>query len=92
MKKIIYIVVIVIALGGAIVMGYMAFFGADSNTSSSLDTGSTSPTSSSPVSILPYGDRLDFSSLKKYNRANIIFPYPKVNLSEIGKGIGQIMQ
>ncbi len=73
MKKVITIIVVVLALGGAVYFAYSAF-------------NTPSDPSSKPVvsSILPFGTSLDFKLLSEFNKTNRIFPYPKVSPSEIG--------
>lgn len=73
MKKIVTIIIVVLALGGAIYFAYSAF-----NTS-------TTSTKTAPAStILPFGTSFDFTALSNFNKTNRLFPYPKVTPAEIG--------
>lgn len=89
MKKIIYIVIIVIGLGGAALMAYFALFGNSSSKQSAgstttTDLGSTTQAQLPDASILPLGNTLDFSKIQSFNKDYTFFPYPKVSPSEIG--------
>lgn len=76
MKKTISFIVIVVALGAAIVLGYLAL---------SKNNSTTTTSSSAPVStVLPEGNKLDFNSVQSYNKDGRLFPYPVVNPAEIG--------
>ncbi len=88
MKKYIYIAIIVIALGGAALMGYMAFSGGSGSTSSGIQIES----SAQVYNILPNGSDLDFSTLSKFNDQNLFFPYPQVSPSEVGQVLGNIIE
>ena len=88
MKKTIYIAIIVIALGGAALMGYMAFSGGSSSSNQAI----VIENSAQVYNILPNGKDLDFDSLKKYNKQNLFFPYPQVNPSEVGQVLGNIIE
>ncbi len=74
MKKTITIIIVVLALGGAVFFAYSAL-----NTSP-LSSGQAVPAST----ILPFGTSLDFKTLSEFNKTNRIFPYPKVTKEEIG--------
>ncbi len=87
MKKSLYIAIIVIALGGAAVMGYMAFFGGDTTT-----TEIQIENSAQVYNILPKGKDLDFSSVEKFNNQKSFFPYPQVTPGEIGQVLGNIIE
>lgn len=88
MKKSIYIAIIVIALGGAALMGYMAFSGGGS----SGGEGIVIESSAQVYNILPNGKDLDFDTLKSYNDQNLFFPYPQVTPSEVGQVLGNIIE
>ncbi len=76
MKKIVSFIIIVVALGAAIVLGYLAL--------SKNDTSSTT-TPAAPVStVLPEGAKLDFNNVQSYNKDGRLFPYPVVTPAEIG--------
>lgn len=88
MKKSIYIGVIVIALGGAVLMGYMAFSGGGSQ-----GTEGTQIESSAQVyNILPQGKDLDFGPVVEYNERSFFFPYPQVSPAEVGQVLGNIIE
>ena len=90
MKKTIYLIVIIIALGGAIVMGYMVFSG---STQGLPSLESTVPNAdSSNYQILPFGKDLNFEKVEQYNKNKILFPYPQVTPAEIGAGSGTLME
>lgn len=89
MKRTIYIIVIVIALGGAAVMAYMAL--TSGGTSSGGVAGDVS--GSTPVyNILPEGKSLEFGTVRNFNKDNRLFPYPTVNPAEIGKDLTNIIE
>lgn len=88
MKRTLYIIVIVIALGGAAVMGYLAFTAGDSSEVTVNESGETS----SVYNILPKGKSLDFGTLQNFNRDNRLFPYPEVNNTEVGKNLGNLIK
>ncbi len=92
MKKIIYIIVIVLGLGGAIVMGYMVIRGNSHGIPSiTMPTEGVSQPAAN-YQILPYGHDLDFKKVEEYNKNKILFPYPKVSPSEIGAAAGSMME
>jgi hypothetical protein len=74
-KKIITIIIIVIALGGAIFLGYSAM---------TSNTGGSSVKTTPAPAILPLNTNLDFKPINDYNSESRFFPYPQVNTSEIG--------
>lgn len=87
MKKTIYIIILVIGLGGALVIGYIAFFGNQSTTvSTPADTGAQS------YNILPEGKTLDFSTVKNFNKDGRIFNFPQVNSVEIGQPLTNLIE
>lgn len=86
MKKIIYIIILVIGLGGAIVLGYVAFFGGQSAT---VDT---STGGAQTYNILPEGKTLDFSTVKNFNKDGRIFNFPQVNSAEIGQSLTNLIE
>jgi hypothetical protein len=89
MKKILYTIVIIVALGGALVMGYLAFFGDDT----SVATDPTLSQSGAPVyNILPHGRSFDFNTVKNFNRDGRLFPYPEVTPAEIGVTLNNLME
>ncbi|HMQ01689.1 MAG TPA: hypothetical protein PKD79_01305 [Candidatus Doudnabacteria bacterium] len=88
MKRIIYIIIFVLAAGGAIVMGYLAFTG-EGNDATTLEGGSAV----TPVyNILPEGKSLDFTTVKNFNRDGRLFNYPEVNTFEIGQSLNNLME
>lgn len=99
MKKTIYIIVIVLGLGGAIVMLYLTWQNrlgapgpAPSSSTIQVNSGAGASGGSSSNSILPHGRNLDFTTLKNFNRDNRFFNYPQVNPSEIGKNLPNLME
>lgn len=89
MKKTIYIIIIVIALGGALVMGYMAMTASPATEEGGMVTNTGGP---AVYNILPEGKSLEFGSIKNFNKDNRLFPYPTVNTSEIGKDLSSIIE
>jgi hypothetical protein len=89
MKRTLYIIVIVVGLGGALVMGYLAM-------TSSPDSGEIvvegTTTTSEAYNILPYGDDLNFETLENFNKDHRLYPYPEVNPAEVGKPLGVIIE
>lgn len=85
MKQIITIIIIVAALAGAGVFGYMMFTGADSaiTTTSSQDA---------PSNILPMGSKLDFDIVQQFNKNQQIYQYPQVNQGEVGPVMGTMIK
>lgn len=75
MKKFTTLIIIIVALGGAIFLGYSAL------NNNSPSTGSAAAPKST---ILPYGTGLDFQPLSNFNSTNRFFPYPQVTPQEIG--------
>jgi hypothetical protein len=55
-------------------------------------TAPSAGVSATPGSILPYGIRLDFASIKKYNADGKLFSYPVVTPPEVGPELGQIIK
>lgn len=93
MKKTVYLVIIVIALSGAAIMAYMAFFAEPKQAPADGATGevvSADPGVNSHK-VLPYGTDLDFQKLKSYNKTKTVYPYPVVGKDEIGKPLGKIL-
>ncbi len=88
MKRTLYIIVIVIALGGAAVMGYMALTSGPTITS----TDETSTSDQAVYNILPQGKTLDFDTIKNFNKDERLFPYPQVNSAEIGTTLGNLIE
>lgn len=88
MKKTIYIVIIVIALGGAAIMAYMAFFSGSSNGGGEVMIEKEAQV----YNILPEGKNLDFSSVTEFNQQGRLYPYPQVTPSEIGQVLGNIIE
>lgn len=93
-KQFIIIIVVVAALAGAVVFAYLTFFKDDAPTS--LVTGSAIGSDNSAVevetAILPYGDSLDFNSVKKFNRTGKIFQYPATVPGDIGMNLNDIIE
>ncbi len=85
MKQIISIIVIVGALAGAGIFGYLAFSKSSSDQELSIPVSTTSQ-------ILPMGSALNFDSVQKFNKNNSLFPYPVVNPSEIGSTTGEMIK
>ena len=88
MKKIFFTIIIVVGLGGALVMGYMAM----QSGSSTPDSSETSTPKSPKSSILPEGTELDFDKVSDFNKGKTVFPYPKVIPLEIGVGLPNIVE
>lgn len=88
MKRTLYIIIIVIALGGAAVMGYMALTSGPATTS----TDETSTSGQAVYNILPQGKSLDFDTIKNFNKDDRLFPYPQVNNAEIGTTLGNLIE
>lgn len=87
MKNIIYIIILVIGLGGALVIGYMAFFGNQATTfKTTVDAGDQI------YNILPEGKTLDFSTVRNFNKDRRIFNFPKVNPVEIGQPLNNLIE
>ena len=91
MKKTIYLIVIIIGLGGALVMGYMYLRGGSEGVPTA-EVASVDTSEASNLQILPFGKELDFKKLEQYNKNKILFPYPKVTPPEIGAGPGTMME
>ena len=81
MKKIITIIIIIVALAGAIILGYSAL-------------KKKAPPTANPavVTILPYGTTLDFDNLQAFNKTNRLFPYPIVAPTEVGTQTGALVR
>lgn len=76
MKKIISFIIIVIALGAAIVLGYLAL---------TKNVPESTGLAGAPAStILPNGTELEFNEVQSYNKDGRLFPYPVVTPAEIG--------
>lgn len=88
MKRTLYIIVIVIGLGGALVMGYLAMTSGDSPGSDSIIEAGANP---QVYNILPKGKSLDFGTLENFNKDNRLYPYPQVNTTEVGKNLGNLI-
>lgn len=88
MKKILLIIIVIVGLGGALIMGYMAMQSSDTPAST------TSTTSSKPLksTILPEGTELDLDKVKDFNKDRLMFPYPKVSPTEIGVVLPSIVE
>lgn len=84
MKKIISFVVIVIALGAAIVLGYLAL---SKNSPAGAD-----PAPATTSAVLPEGTKLDFNAVQSYNKDGRLFPYPKVSPEEIGASSNSLVK
>lgn len=89
MKKTLYIAIIVIALGGAAVMGYMAFMGGGSSVEEVVVVEGES---SASYNILPEGKTLDFNTIENFNKDGRMFPYPVVSPAEVGQVLGNIIE
>lgn len=83
-QKNILLVIIVLALGIAVVLFGRSFFAGGG-------LGSESATVSSQ-SILPFGAGLDFSKVDQFNKNKRTIVYPQVSPGEIGLGIGQMVR
>jgi hypothetical protein len=88
MKRIIVMIIIVAALTGASIMSYKAFSGSEGASFISTDT----PPEVVPSEILPMGASLNFKSVQEFNKESRLFPYPAVNATEVGPGIGELIQ
>ena len=85
MSRILTIIIIVLALGGAGLLGYRMLF--PGTVTSPITTSSAQANA-----ILPFGTKLDFEQVKKYNKDGRTYPYPVVNSSEVGPDLGAITQ
>lgn len=83
-KKIITIIVIVAAFAGAGVFAYMSL----RDDASSLVTTSDQP--AAPI-LLPYGDKLDFSAVNKFNQTGRIFQQPVTTAADVGLQLNEII-
>ncbi len=90
MKKIIFILIIVVALAGSVVFGYMALSKktparqAQTTSKNRTATNKSSSGSSGASSVLPQGNSLNFEKLEDFNPNRSLFPYPQVVSSEVG--------
>ncbi|MDQ3018733.1 MAG: hypothetical protein M3Q64_02595 [bacterium] len=87
MKRIIAIIIIVVAFTGAGVLGYKAL---GPKATSFIEEGTTPETI--PSEILPKGANLNFEPVKGFNKESRLFPYPAVNPAEASPTMGEIMQ
>lgn len=87
MKRLIYIAIIVIGLGGAAVMAYLAFMGGGSSEEVVVVEGEAAG-----YNILPEGKTLDFNTLQDFNKDGRVFPYPVVSPAEVGQVLGNIIE
>ncbi len=86
MKQTILLIIIVAAVAGAGVFGYMAL------TKSGPDAGQAMPAAGASSQILPMGSALNFDTIQKYNKNSTLFPYPVVNPVEIGVPTSQMIK
>ena len=82
-KRLITIVIIIVALAGAGVFLYMSLTGMKSDNVVQQQSGSA---------ILPSGNDLDFSKLKEFNPSGRKFQYPAVTPQDAGVSLGTIMK
>ena len=80
-KQIILIIVVIAALAGAGVFGYMSI--------NSKATGGVVPKKKG--TILPHGNTLDFKPIDKFNQTGQLFNYPVVAPAEIGSDLNEII-
>ena len=86
-KKIILVIIVVAALAGAGVFAYLTF-----NGSTSIAPIVATPTPVTAAnSILPYGTKLDFDSINKFNETGRKFQYPIVTPSDTGLQLNEII-
>lgn len=85
MKQTILLIIIVIALAGAGVFGYMALNKSGGGSVAAAPASATSQ-------ILPMGSALKFDTVQKYNKDSRLFDYPVVSPGEIGTTTGELMQ
>lgn len=83
-KKNILLVIIVLALGIAVILFGRSFFAGGGI--------SMTETTTSTQSILPYGNSLDFNKIENFAKNKRSFVYPQVSPVEVGLGIGQIVR
>lgn len=83
-KKNILLVIIVLALGIAVVLFGRSFFAGGGLGTEAI----TAPSQN----ILPFGASLDFSKVDQFNKNKRTIVYPQVSPSEIGLGIGQMVR
>ena len=85
MKQTISIIIIVFAIGGAAVFGYMAL------NKSGGGSSATAPAVGATSSILPMGSTMKFDTIQKYNKDSRLFDYPVVSQSEVGTTTNELM-
>lgn len=86
-KKIILVIIVIAALAGAGVFAYLSFSGS----SSTVQTAPSSNTVSATDSILPYGTKLDFGKVNKFNETGRAFQYPAVTPADTGLQLNEII-
>lgn len=93
-KKIIQIAVIVLCLGGSFLVIYNGIFKNKVSVLKDPSLTSTTPTDGSgEEKILPFGDKMDFSSLKKYNLKFGVQAYPVLDYDlEVGVDEEQLIR
>lgn len=97
LRKIITILILVVALVIAGIFAYKTF--ADptpktddkSTTAAVKPTGTTKANTGANSSILPLGTKLDFEIVKKFNPTGRLFPYPTVRQEEAGKILNEVV-
>ena len=86
-KKIILVIIVIAALAGAGVFVYLTF-----NGSTSIVPIVATPTPVTAAnSILPYGTKLDFDTINKFNETGRKFQYPTVTTADTGLQLNEII-
>ena len=83
-KQIIIVIIIIAALAGAGVFGYLSLTG-DSTTALPADTAT-------PNSILPHGTSLNFDTVNEFNETGRQFQYPSVTPADAGLTLNELMK
>ncbi len=84
-KKIITIVVIVAALAGAGVFGYLSLRDDAVELVTAADGQAATPI------ILPYGDTLDFETVNKFNQTGRTYTLPVTTAADVGLQLNEII-
>jgi hypothetical protein len=79
-KQIILIIIVIAALAGAGVFGYMSVKGK-----------STGTTKKKTGTILPHGNNLDFGTVDKFNETGRQFEYPATTPADLGQPLNEII-
>ena len=81
-KQAVILIVVIVALAGAGIFAYKSFGSSISNVPA---------TQESKAIILPYGSKLDFDKVDKYNQTGRQAENPTVNPAEIGSQLNGII-